>query len=203
MIFNSSKFNFYCYFSIEIVLKQRKVFWGNGNFSEAIILNPEMILNNFHSKEKYERPEIDYHLRKKVISEGQTLGLGCVEGAFFNHAVPCPIDINSPDYIPLMLFMQYLTQLEGPFWRQLRGQGNCFSSIFWIWFFFNLQILQSTYSEMTFFKGLTYGYNMFIRLNEQLLYFTLYRATNVVAAFKQFKTITVSMNFNVQKSFKN
>lgn len=33
---------------------------------------------------------------------------------------------------------------------------------------------------------------MFIRLNEQLLFFTLYRATNVVAAFKQFKMITVS-----------
>lgn len=77
----------------------------------------------FYRKENYERPEVDYQLRKKVIPDGQTLGMGCVEGAFFNHAVPCPITINDPDYIPLMLFMQYLTQLEGPFWRQLRGQG--------------------------------------------------------------------------------
>lgn len=156
-----------------------------------------IILKHFHSKDKYERPEIDYHLRKKVISEGQTLGLGCVEGAFFNHAVPCPIDINSPDYIPLMLFMQYLTQLEGPFWRQLRGQGKFFLQIIEIEIFFDLQL---THSEMNLFKGLTYGYNMFIRLNEQLLYFTLYRATNVVAAFKQFKTITVSIEFCVLKS---
>lgn len=120
-----------------------------------------MISNQF-SKETFERPQNDYHLRKKVISEGQTLGLGCVEGAFFCHAVPCEISLGDPDYVPLMLFMQYLTQLEGPFWKNLRGQG------------------------------LTYGYNMFINLNEQLLYFTLYRATNVTAAFKQFKTITVN-----------
>lgn len=82
-----------------------------------------LLFNSSCSKENYERPEVDYQLRREVIPEGQTLGLGCVEGAFFNHAVPCPITINDPDYIPLMLFMQYLTQLEGPFWRQLRGQG--------------------------------------------------------------------------------
>lgn len=35
---------------------------------------------------------------------------------------------------------------------------------------------------------------MFIKLNEQLLYFTLYRATNVTAAFKQFKMITVRID---------
>lgn len=61
-----------------------------------------------------------------------------------------------------MLFMQYLTQLEGPFWKQIRGQG------------------------------LAYSYNMYINLHEQLLYFTLYKATNLTAAFKQFKLITVS-----------
>lgn len=58
-----------------------------------------------------------------MISEGQTLGLGCVEGAFFCHAVPCKISHTDPEYVPMMLFMQYLTQLEGPFWKQLRGQG--------------------------------------------------------------------------------
>lgn len=83
-----------------------------------------MTLPFTYSKETYERPEIDYILRRKSLLNGQTLGLGCVEGAFFCHAVPCPITINDPDYIAMMLFMQYLTQLEGPFWRQLRGQGK-------------------------------------------------------------------------------
>lgn len=80
------------------------------------------------NKENYERPEIDYNLRRESLLDGQTLGLGCVEGAFFCHAVPCPITINDPDYVPLMLFMQYLTQLEGPFWRQLRGQGKVYEN---------------------------------------------------------------------------
>lgn len=106
----------------------------------------------------------DVHIQKKKTVDGETLGLGGVEGAFLSHSVPCPLTFDDPEYIPLLLFLQYLTQLEGPFWRQLRGQG------------------------------LTYGYSMHIKLNECLLYFTLYRSTNVVDAFKQFKAITVSVD---------
>lgn len=80
----------------------------------------------YNSKSNYERPEVDYRLRKATVSPGQTLGLGCVEGAFLCHAVPCSITIDDSAYIPLMLFMQYLTQLEGPFWRQIRGQGKIY-----------------------------------------------------------------------------
>lgn len=94
--------------------------WIFANLSDEIRNSNDI---SIYSKEKSERPQIDFHLRKKAIGEGQTLGLGCVEGAFFCHAVPCAISINDPDYISMMLFMQYLTQLEGPFWRQLRGQG--------------------------------------------------------------------------------
>lgn len=103
---------------------------------------------------------MDYNLQKSTLDDGVVLGLGCIESAFLCHAVRCPIKIDDDSYIPLMLFMQYLTQLEGPFWRQIRGQG------------------------------LAYSYNMFINLPEQLLYFTLFKATNVVGAFKQFKLIT-------------
>lgn len=92
------------------------------NFEEKKTDSANLLFVN--SKEKYERPKIDFHLRKETIGDGQTLGLGCVEGAFFCHAVPCAVGFNDPHYIPMMLFMQYLTQLEGPFWRQLRGQGN-------------------------------------------------------------------------------
>lgn len=107
----------------------------------------------------------DYTLLKEIVSPSQVLGLGCIEGAFLCHAVDCPIDIRHEAYMPLMVFMQYLTQLEGPFWRQIRGQG------------------------------LAYGYNMYVSVFEHLLYFSLYRATNVVSAFNQFKTITVEFFF--------
>lgn len=115
--------------------------------------------DDHYTDENYESPIRDYKLRKSIVSDSQILGLGCIEGAYLVHTVPCPIELNDDAYVPLLLFMQYLTQLEGPFWRQIRGQG------------------------------LSYGYDMSVKLNSQVLTFTLYRATNVTAAFKQFKLI--------------
>uniref|UniRef100_A0A182JL08 Uncharacterized protein n=1 Tax=Anopheles atroparvus TaxID=41427 RepID=A0A182JL08_ANOAO len=104
---------------------------------------------------------------KHMMSEEDTLkplagvvvGLGSVESAFLFRTCRSIIDFNDPDYVPLLLFLQYLTQLEGPLWRQIRGQG------------------------------FAYGYNIVPRPNEGLLYFTLYRASNVVAAFKEAESI--------------
>lgn len=96
-------------------------------------------------------------------NQGTVVGLGCIESAFLYHAVPCIDNFSDPDLPVLMLFLQYLTQLEGPLWRQIRG------------------------------PGFAYGYNLTPRPNEGLLYFTLYRATNVVAAFRETKAIIVSV----------
>ncbi|XP_012262723.1 uncharacterized protein C05D11.1-like [Athalia rosae] len=86
-------------------------------------------------------------------------GLGCIESAFFCQCSPCLKDFQSSNLAPLLVFLQYLTQLEGPMWRQIRGQG------------------------------LSYGYNIFPRPNEGLLYLTFYRATNIVAAYKEARAI--------------
>lgn len=90
---------------------------------------------------------------------GIILGLGCVESAFLNSAVSSINNFMDPDLPALMLFLQYLTQLEGSLWRQIRGQGYA------------------------------YGYNIIPRTNEGLLCFGLYRCTNVVAAYKETKRI--------------
>lgn len=90
---------------------------------------------------------------------GTIVGIGCVESAFLSHACPCLTSFSDPDLAPILLFLQYLTQLEGPLWRQIRGQG------------------------------FAYGYNILPRPNEGLLYFTLYRATNVYSAFKETMSI--------------
>ncbi|KAF4518639.1 hypothetical protein B566_EDAN005966 [Ephemera danica] len=87
------------------------------------------------------------------------LGLGCVESAFLRHCCPGLQGFMHDDLAPLLVFLQYLTQLEGPMWKQVRGQG------------------------------LAYSYNMFPEPNEGMLYFTLYRATNVVAAFNESKSV--------------
>uniref|UniRef100_A0A336KC94 CSON007777 protein n=1 Tax=Culicoides sonorensis TaxID=179676 RepID=A0A336KC94_CULSO len=90
---------------------------------------------------------------------GCILGMGCVESAFLYSAVNSINDFMSDDLPPLMLFLQYLTQLEGPLWRQIRGPGYA------------------------------YGYNIVPRPHEGLLSFGLYRSTNVVAAYKEAKRI--------------
>uniref|UniRef100_A0A182Q9C8 Peptidase M16C associated domain-containing protein n=1 Tax=Anopheles farauti TaxID=69004 RepID=A0A182Q9C8_9DIPT len=86
---------------------------------------------------------------------GVIVGMGSVESAFLFRTCQAISDFNDPDLVPLLLFLQYLTQLEGPLWKQIRGQG------------------------------FAYGYNIVPRPNEGLLYFTLYRASNVVAAYKE------------------
>lgn len=108
---------------------------------------------------------------KATDSQGTVVGLGCIESAFLYHSCPCIKSFSDPDLAPILLFLQYLTQLEGPLWRQIRGQG------------------------------FAYGYNLVPRPNEGLLYFTLYRATNVVAAYRETKNIIVSIIFHIMFSF--
>lgn len=91
--------------------------------------------------------------------DGVILGMGCIESAFLYHVAPTTTNFMDDDLPPLLLFLQYLTQLEGPLWRQIRGQG------------------------------LAYGYSIIPRPNEGFLYLSLYRATNVSAAYKETKTI--------------
>lgn len=40
-------------------------------------------------------------------------------------------------------------------------------------------------------QGLSYGYSIFPKPNEGLLYLTLFKATNAVAAYKETKSIVV------------
>lgn len=88
--------------------------------------------------------------------------MGCIESAFLYHASPSVNSFVDDDLPALNLFLQYLTQLEGPMWKSIRG------------------------------AGLAYGYNLSLMPHESLLYLTLYRATNLVSAFKETKNIIVS-----------
>lgn len=46
-------------------------------------------------------------------------------------------------------------------------------------------------------QGLSYGYAIYPKPNDGLLYFSLYKSTNVIAAYKEAKSIVVSMlNYN-------
>ena len=89
-------------------------------------------------------------------------GLGSCESSFLSRTAPSLSDPRSPCLAPLMLAIQYLTQLEGPMWRQIRG------------------------------AGLAYGYSIMVSTNKGQIYFTLFKATNPVKAYEEGKRIVMS-----------
>ncbi|XP_073987977.1 uncharacterized protein C05D11.1-like [Rhodnius prolixus] len=106
------------------------------------------------------RTVADWTLLKDAIGDFSCVaGIGSVESSFLCQTTPCIKDFNDADLAPLLVFFQYLTQLEGPMWKQIRGQG------------------------------LAYSYSIVPRPNEAKLYFNLYRASNVVAAYKEAKNV--------------
>jgi len=68
-------------------------------------------------------------------------------------------DPRSPDLPPLLVAIEYITALEGPFWRQIRG------------------------------KGYAYSYGLSHDLDAGKLTFRLFKATNPVAAYEAAESI--------------
>ncbi|XP_076642310.1 uncharacterized protein C05D11.1 [Halictus rubicundus] len=95
----------------------------------------------------------------EISIKGCITGLGCIESSFLLQSCQCINNYQHIDLAPLRVCLQYLTQLEGPMWKLIRGQG------------------------------LSYGYNIYVNANEGLLYLSFYRSTNVIVAYKEAKSI--------------
>lgn len=89
------------------------------------------------------------------------IGVGSVESSFLIQAVPCVSDFYHKDLAAIMVFIQYMTQLEGPMWKQIRG------------------------------LGLAYGYSMYVKPEKNFLYFALTKSTHIVTAYDKGRNIVM------------
>ena len=89
-------------------------------------------------------------------------GLGSCESSFLSRSAPSLTSPRHPDLPALMLAIQYLTQLEGPMWRQIRG------------------------------AGLSYGYSVLVSTNKGQIYFSLFKSTNPFKAYEEGKRIIMT-----------
>ncbi|KAK4880203.1 hypothetical protein RN001_008349 [Aquatica leii] len=83
------------------------------------------------------------------------VGMGCLESSEFLQSTASIKAYDDPDMPAVMVYAQYLTQAEGPLWKQIRG------------------------------KGYAYGYSIVLKVNEGLLHLGFSCATNVVGAYKE------------------
>ena len=51
------------------------------------------------------------------------IGVGSVESSYLVQVSSCVNSYTHEDLPAIRVFIQYLTQLEGPIWRQIRGLG--------------------------------------------------------------------------------
>ncbi|GFS72170.1 uncharacterized protein C05D11.1 [Nephila pilipes] len=93
---------------------------------------------------------------------GLIIGIGSVETSYLLQCFPCVTSYTDPDYAPLLVLIQYLTQLEGPMWRQIRG------------------------------LGLAYHYNIYLDPDTGLIYFTVANSTHLLSAYTEGQKIVES-----------
>lgn len=82
-------------------------------------------------------------------------GLGSIESCFLQQCVLSIKSMHHEDLPAVFVLIQYLTQLEGPMWKQIRG------------------------------PGLSYGFAISLPVTSGLMYFTLTKAAQLVEAYQR------------------
>jgi Zn-dependent M16 (insulinase) family peptidase len=54
------------------------------------------------------------------LYDGTVVGIGCIESGYVFHTSPGIVAFDDPDLSAVLLYLQYLSQLEGPMWKKIR-----------------------------------------------------------------------------------
>eukprot|EP00761_Pharyngomonas_kirbyi_P012880 gb/GECH01012907.1/.p1 GENE.gb/GECH01012907.1/~~gb/GECH01012907.1/.p1 ORF type:complete len:1026 (+),score=213.10 gb/GECH01012907.1/:1-3078(+) len=92
-------------------------------------------------------------------SHGAVFGLASTDSSYMQRTVPGINRYDDEDGPAMMVAVEYLTALEGPMWRQIRGQG------------------------------LSYAYGIHTAPEEGLTYFTLFKSGNLPKAYAETQSI--------------
>ncbi|CAG9812208.1 unnamed protein product [Chironomus riparius] len=60
---------------------------------------------------------------------GTIVGVGCIESGFMFHTSPGITSFMDPDMPVILLYLQYLSQLEGPMWKKIRKNSYGYNVI--------------------------------------------------------------------------
>lgn len=134
-----------------------KTLWSGFNFREENGDSQGGDVETFGAKNIGDEKLIKNDVFKHVI-----VGLGTVESSFLRRCTKSISDHNHPDLPALHVYLKYLTQLEGPMWKKIRG------------------------------LGLSYGYGMRLNIDEGQLYFSLTKSTDIFKAYKASQEIVES-----------
>ena len=129
----------------------------------------EILFKKFHDKSKIEFKPKEFLFTKDLLTkkyqntndskEGQIFGISSTDSS---NLFQTSIGIDSyshEDIASLMVVIEYLTGLEGPFWKKIRG------------------------------LGLSYSYSIYSSIEQGLTYFMLRKSTSLVKAYLEAKKI--------------
>ncbi|CAE7907332.1 unnamed protein product [Symbiodinium necroappetens] len=132
-------------------------FGGSGGYSNGTSARP-LLARELHALDALKPPD-GSTVGCLITSSAEESNYWLLERTSFS-------DPRSPDLPPLLVAIEYITALEGPFWRQIRGKGfappNCM---------------------------VRYSYGLSHDLDNGKLTFRLFKATNPVAAYQAARTI--------------
>ena len=86
-------------------------------------------LQNMYNLSKANVPScLPAHYRRKEVGVQNVMKVVTTdESSYLSLSLPVELPYNHPDYLPVILFAEYLGQCEGPFWKQIRGQGFAYT----------------------------------------------------------------------------